>query len=137
VGSTAEDIAHQLDRFARAAICLGPFQLLFTHMLGGKRPPGKVIAKQGDTLFALRPRAYLDGGRSPLFLGNPAMSLIRTGGVRYLRCSLWTCGNAGQPTACTEIRALSASERQTFLTNNYGVRILCAARSGKWDTGVR
>lgn len=126
VGSTAEDIAHQLDRLPELHLPVA-HSLLFTLLLAQATAP-QGDAKQGDTLALARVRTLMEAAAL-----DPAMSLIEQAGVdtSVAHFDLWIQVSL---LLGTEDRACLRLKDKPFLTTDYGVRILCAARSGEWDT---
>ena len=127
-GSTAEDIAHQLDRLPELHLPVA-HSLLFTLLLAQATAP-QGDAKQGDALALARVRTLMDAAAL-----DPAMSLIEQAGVETSpdHFGLWMEVSL---LLGTEDRACLRLKDKPFLTTDYGVRILCAARSGEWDTAA-
>ena len=127
-GSTAEDIAHQLDRLPELHLPVA-HSLLFTLLLAQATAP-QGDAKQGDVLALARVRTLMEAAAL-----DPAMSLIEQAGVETSpdHFGLWMQVSL---LLGTEDRACLRLKDKPFLTTDYGVRILCAARSGEWDTAA-
>lgn len=103
--------------------------LFYTLMLAeGTAPLG--VATMGDALARARVRALMETGAL-----DPALSLIEQAGVATSpdHFDLWMQLSL---LSGTEDRACKLLDQKPFLTSDYGTRILCAARAGKWENAA-
>lgn len=127
-GSDADKIAKQIAELPELHLPAAQ-SLLYTVLLAEAQAPlGQ--AKAGNTLALARVEKLLDLGAL-----DPAMSLIEQAGVTtstahfdlWMRISLLLG---------TEDRACAALISAPHLTEDYGTRILCAARAGRWENAA-
>ena len=126
--SSASQIAHQLDRLPELHLPAA-HTLLFTLLLAEATAP-EDDAKQGDALALARVSKLMDAGAL-----DPALSLIEQAGVATSQdhFKLWMDISL---LLGTEDRACELLQDKPFLSSDYGVRILCSVRSGKWENAA-
>ncbi|KIN65217.1 hypothetical protein Z946_4117 [Sulfitobacter noctilucicola] len=100
--------------------------LLYTLLLAEARAPGDVAAA-GDQLVLARVEKLVQRGAL-----DPALSLIEQAGVRSspAHFDLWM--DISLLTG-TEDRACGVLSEMPHITQDYAVRIFCAARAGEWE----
>ncbi len=103
--------------------------LMYTVLLAEAQAPGG-LAAAGDTLVLARVQKLVDVGAL-----DPAMSLIEQAGVTTspAHFDLWMQISL---LLGVEDRACSALKAAPHLTRDYGTRILCAARAGRWENAT-
>ena len=103
--------------------------LLYTLLLAEATAP-QTAAKQGDLLALARVKALMEAGAL-----DPALSLIEQAGVATSpdHFALWMQISL---LLGVEDRACQLLTDKPYLSSDYGVRILCAARAGKWDNAA-
>tara|TARA_R110000796_G_scaffold59405_1_gene136946 strand:+ start:2215 stop:3780 length:1566 start_codon:yes stop_codon:yes gene_type:complete len=126
--SSASQIAQQLDRLPELHLPAA-HTLLFTLLLAEATAP-EDDAKQGDALALARVSKLMDAGAL-----DPALSLIEQAGVATSQdhFKLWMDISL---LLGTEDRACELLQDKPFLSSDYGVRILCSVRSGKWENAA-
>ena len=127
-GSRIDDIEQMLASLPDLHLPAGR-ALFYTLMLAeGTAPLG--VATMGDALALARVRALMDAGAL-----DPALSLIEQAGVATSseHFDLWMQLSL---LLGTEDRACKLLEQKPFLTSDYGIHILCAARAGKWENAA-
>lgn len=127
-GSNVDDITRQLDRLPDLRLPAAR-ALFYTLMLAEATAP-EGVAKQGDALALARVAALIDAGAL-----DPAHSLIEQAGVATSTAhfGLWMEISL---LLGTEDRACQLLTQKPYLTTDYGVRILCAARAGYWENAA-
>ncbi len=103
--------------------------LLYTLLLAEATAP-QSNAQEGDALALVRVKTLMDAGAL-----DPALSLIEQAGVATSpkHFALWMQISL---LLGTEDRACQLLLQKPYLSTDFGVRILCAARSGKWDNAA-
>jgi hypothetical protein len=125
-GSSVAQITTLFDRLPE--LHLPAARALFYTLLLAEATAPEGRAAEGDALALARVSALIDAGAL-----DPALSLIEQAGVTTSpdHFALWMQVSL---LLGTEDRACTLLEQKPFLTSDYSVRILCAARAGNWDT---
>ena len=127
-GSAPEDIIKQINALPEMHLPAAQ-ALMYTVLLAeAKAPQGQAAA--GDKLALARVQKMLDLGAL-----DPAMSLIEQAGVTTSsdHFDLWMQISL---LLGVEDRACGALKTAPHLTQDYGNRILCAARDGRWENAA-
>lgn len=103
---------------------------LFFRLLLAEATAPEGRAAEGDALALARVSALIDNGAV-----EPALSLIEQAGVATSaeHFALWMQVSL---LVGTEDRACTLLMQKPYLTRDYNVHILCAARAGNWDTAA-
>ena len=103
--------------------------LLYTLLLAEATAP-QATAKQGDLLALTRVKALMETGAL-----DPALSLIEQAGVATSpdHFGLWMQISL---LLGIEDRGCQLLTQKPYLSSDYGVRILCAARAGQWENAA-
>lgn len=127
-GSSVSDITSRLANLPD--LHLPAARALFFRLLLAEATAPEGRAAEGDALALARVSALIDNGAV-----DPALSLIEQAGVATSadHFALWMQVSL---LVGTEDRACTLLMQKPYLTRDYNVRILCAARAGNWDTAA-
>lgn len=127
-GGSVQDIVKQINNLPEMHLPAAQ-ALMYTVLLAeAQAPQGQAAA--GDMLALARVQKMLDLGAL-----DPAMSLIEQVGVTMSSAhfDLWMQVSL---LLGVEDRACAALKTASHLTQDYGTRILCAARDGRWENAA-